>query len=260
MTDFAPHPTTSSSPKTGSRFPSGHAPANKSPSRRPDLAGKQFGRVLVTSAEVIWRGGWRYLQTRCLTCGTEKLISMDNLLKGKTQGCQKCSRPKRAPVWLLRRLEAARQRCTNPRDPGYPNYGGRGVEWRFKSALQAALWLQENCTVDRGLEVDRVDNSGHYEPGNIRMVPRRVNQNNRRNTVMIDIAGRSVPSNDAFHLFRFLHPKVAYADTTLERLLGRGFSEAEIVARWNTPSCKPKGVYGTCSTPDLEIVSRYLAV
>lgn len=260
MMDCGQPQITSSSQKTDGRFRSGSVPANKSASHRPDLVGVQFGRVLVTSPEVIWKDRWRYLQTKCLTCGTEKLIYMNNLLKGKTQGCQKCTKPRRAPIWLTKRLEAARQRCVNRNDPGYPNYGGRGVEWRFTSVTEAAVWLLANAEVRRDWELDRKDNSGHYEIGNVHFTPRRENQNNRRNTVMIEFSDQHIPANDAFHVFRYLHPKVRYADLTLERLMGHGLSEAEIVARWDTPSCKPKGVYGTCSMPDLEIVSRYLAV
>ena len=39
------------------------------------------------------------------------------------------------------RLTAAKQRCTNPHDPQYPNYGGRGIEFRFGSVLEAGLWM-----------------------------------------------------------------------------------------------------------------------
>ena len=34
------------------------------------------------------------------------------------------------------------------------------------------------------MELDRINTNGHYEPGNIRFVPRPVNQANRRNTVL----------------------------------------------------------------------------
>jgi hypothetical protein len=55
-----------------------------------------------------------------------------------------------------------------------------------------------------------------------------------------------------------MYPEVKYADATLKRLMYH-FTDAEIADRFfNLPSCKPKGVYGTFSTPDPSIVSRYL--
>ena len=34
------------------------------------------------------------------------------------------------------------------------------------------------------LEIDRIDNNKDYEPGNVRLVPRTINQNNKRTTVL----------------------------------------------------------------------------
>ena len=56
--------------------------------------------------------------------------------------------------------------------------------------------------------------------------------------------------------FRQRHPEVRYADSTLCHMISKGFSDAEIIKRFNTPSSKPKGVYGTFSTPDPDIVSQ----
>ena len=267
MTACEQQPTTKCSPMTGVKSRLGSAPTNKSALQRPDLVGKQFGMVVVTHPEVVWvaQGDqskgltrYRHLQVRCTGCGTEKLIAMDNLLKGKTKGCQACSQPRRIPKWLDRRLTAAKARCENPKDPGYENYGGRGVRFTFSSVLEAGLHLMAVGPVDRKLELDRIENSGDYAPGNIHMTQRRANQQNRRITALVEIQGMLIPANDAFHVFRHLHPKVRYSDHTLNRMLSGSMTERDILERWELPSCKPKGVYGTCSTADPEIVSRYL--
>ena len=67
----------------------------------------------------------------------------------------------------------ARNRCTNPKDAYYSDYGGRGIEFRFTSFKQFidALRTPENPSGLRPSPehtLDRKNNDGHYEAGNIR--------------------------------------------------------------------------------------------
>ena len=87
--------------------------------------------------------------------------------------------------------------------------------------------------------MDREDNDGHYEPGNLRWVPSVINVNNSRKT--------RGERRARFIAIRLEHPEITYADTTLQSMLGR-FTDEEIIARFHNPSCKPKGKYGTSST------------
>ncbi len=61
-----------------------------------------------------------------------------------------------------------RARCLRPSHPSYKNYGGRGVtvcdEWEsFEQFLQDV-----GRRPGPGYSIDRVDNDGGYEPGNVR--------------------------------------------------------------------------------------------
>lgn len=188
MTGSPQPPTISSSRRPTGQFLSGSVPTNKSASSRPDLVGQRFGWVEVISPEVLWpesrdtRGhlaGQRHLKVRCCGCGTEKLIDMRNLLLGKTNGCQPCSQPQRAPKWLLKRVTAMRSRCQNPKTVGWERYGGRGIEFRFRSVMEGAMWIQAHLGLDKTRELDRVDNNGHYEPGNLRYATRSQNSRNQ---------------------------------------------------------------------------------
>lgn len=145
---------------------------------------------------------------------------------------------------MLQRLEAARQRCTNPNDPAYPRYGARGVQFLFPTVASAAVWVQQNLGLEKAKELDRMDNNGHYAPGNLRWVTRKQNTANQTRS-----------RSKRFHLFRQNNPDVKYADNTLRNLMSQGLTDEQIVERFNKPSHKPKGVYGTFSTPDLDIVS-----
>jgi hypothetical protein len=74
-----------------------------------------------------------------------------------------------------------KRRCTNPDDEYYYNYGGRGIQNKFKSANEFVDYIINVLKVDpRGLEIDRINNNGNYEPGNIQFVTKKENCNNRR--------------------------------------------------------------------------------
>ena len=60
----------------------------------------------------------------------------------------------------------ARARCLNKNVPRYSDYGGRGIKFLFKSFEQ--FFAELGPRPARGYTVDREDNDGHYEPGNVR--------------------------------------------------------------------------------------------
>lgn len=73
-----------------------------------------------------------------------------------------------------------KQRCTSPKSNRYHRYGGRGIKVKFESSDQFVQYVTNTLKVDpRGLQVDRINNDGHYEPGNIRFVTCRENCNNK---------------------------------------------------------------------------------
>lgn len=71
----------------------------------------------------------------------------------------------------------AKGRCTNPRQPDYSRYGGRGIEFRFTSFEQ---FFTELGRRPPGLSLDRINNDGHYEPGNVRWATRSQQVRNQR--------------------------------------------------------------------------------
>lgn len=74
-------------------------------------------------------------------------------------------------------------RCYNQNDSRYYSYGGRGItvcdEWINDFEVYARhLESLPNCLQD-GYQVDRTDNDGNYEPGNVRWITTTMQQHNR---------------------------------------------------------------------------------
>ena len=75
------------------------------------------------------------------------------------------------------RFYQAKQRCMNPKNDRYHEYGGRGIEWRFKSYEE--IYIELGPCPD-GLSLDRINNNGHYEKGNVRWATRAEQYASRR--------------------------------------------------------------------------------
>ena len=76
---------------------------------------------------------------------------------------------------------AMRQRCTNPNSQRWKHYGGRGIkvcdEW-----LKSFVSFYEHIGPKPGPEysLDRINNDGNYEPGNVRWATIIQQANNQR--------------------------------------------------------------------------------
>ena len=73
---------------------------------------------------------------------------------------------------------AAKKRCVNPRAINWEYYGGRGVEFRFKSFQDFYAALGDKPTPKHS--VDRIDTNGNYEFGNVKWSTASEQMRNRR--------------------------------------------------------------------------------
>lgn len=83
-------------------------------------------------------------------------------------------------------------RCTNPNNPAFKNYGGRGI-------TVCDRWMVfENFHEDMGdrpgqFTIERIDNDKGYGPDNCEWAPRSKQARNRRNLIMITMDGETHP-------------------------------------------------------------------
>ncbi|MDQ5917678.1 MAG: hypothetical protein QG660_789 [Pseudomonadota bacterium] len=72
------------------------------------------------------------------------------------------------------------QRCTNPAAEKWQIYGGRGIHvcerWHSFDNFYADMGLKPSSKHS----IDRIDNDGHYEPGNCRWATAKEQRANQR--------------------------------------------------------------------------------
>jgi hypothetical protein len=152
--------------------------------RESSIAGQRFGRLIAIRRLPAGKQHIRWL-FRC-DCGRDVPMFKANVVTGNIHSCLECghqmqakavTKHGRAHTSEYQSYHAARQRCLNPKDARYSDYGGRGIEFRFQSFEQFFAILGERPS---GLLLERIDNNRHYEPGNVKWATRSAQQTNQR--------------------------------------------------------------------------------
>jgi hypothetical protein len=149
------------------------------------LTGQTFGKLKVLRRAGLDRHGAVLWECSC-ECGRLVPVRSYCLTRGKTRSCG-CARHEQVTThgmtntpeynaWCMMRA-----RCGNPKNNSYHNYGGRGIKVceRWASSFESFL-ADVGRKPSPKHSLDREENNGDYEPGNVRWSTRRTQTLNRR--------------------------------------------------------------------------------
>ena len=169
-----------------------------------DLTGMRFGKLTVVErvTDHVTKGGYKKVVWKCeCDCGNTINVLADSLKSGNTKACG-ClsltglekrtthgkSKDRLYSIWL-----GMRNRCKRSSNKYYFNYGGRGIsvckEWD-ESFESFCNWAISHGYKDN-LTLDRIDNSGNYEPNNCHWKDRFYQMNHMRRNHLLTYNGKT---------------------------------------------------------------------
>jgi hypothetical protein len=133
-----------------------------------------------------------------------------------------------------------KQRCLNPKQPKYKNYGGKGATVcdRWKNSFMSFLEDMGERPEDKTL--DRIDGSGNYEPSNCRWATQK-EQNKNKIKSFIFFNGEKIHYKDLCFKYR-VRP------TLFKQRINKGFTVKQ--------SLGIDEIKQTCKTLDIPDISK----
>ena len=199
------------------------------------MIGQRFGRLSVQAKA--HRATWKTCNSEwhCLCdCGSRCQVQHSNLLYGHTKSCgclakelYGCNNRKHgmhtSPEYAA--WENMKQRCTNPCNSQFQNYGARGIavcsEWTNSFE---AFYDRLGPRPSSMHSLDRIDVNGHYEPGNVRWATPVQQSRNKRNNTLVWYEDAMLPIAEAAE-------RAGISAKTISARLRRGWNGSRLFDR-----------------------------
>jgi len=131
----------------------------------------ECGRIFKTR-----HGDVRHLKVKTCGCSHQRVLLERNT---KHSDATRKNKHYLYSVW-----GGIKKRCYNKKEPGYKNYGWRGIKmyepWINDYLMFKNYILSNLGERPEGHSLDRIDNDGNYEPGNLRWADRVTQNTNQR--------------------------------------------------------------------------------
>ena len=201
------------------------------PRKLIDMTGATVGRLTVISY-VGPENGRAIWQCRC-DCGNAPRAAGADLRSGKVRSCGCWSSDVTAArnrshglsdrpeyrVWA-----SMRRRCNSDRSPDFESYKARGIRVCKRWDAFAAFFADMGPRPSPQHSIDRINNDGHYEPGNCRWAERTTQMRNRRSARLVTV-GTTTASLAQVAEDHGIHPE------TLASRLDRGMTPEDLLGR-----------------------------
>lgn len=158
--------------------------------------GDLFGRLSVIAVGQV-AGTYRYYAICQCLCGSKpKKIRQDGLKSGVVESCGCLQKERSTKHGMTESIHYDRwknmiDRCVNEKCSAYANYGGRGIKVCDRWLSLPSFIEDMSDGYFEGAEIDRKDNDGNYEPGNVRWATRSENNDNRRSGRKLTFNGKT---------------------------------------------------------------------
>lgn len=165
-----------------------------------NLVGNTFGELTVRREDPLKQGKKRKWICQC-SCGNTTSVTTNDLTSGHTKSCgcaKSLSARERFTTHGLRdhplygRWLTVKNRCYNPNDEYYHNYGGRGIRVCDRWLNSFPNFLEDMGMPPEGYTLDRKDNDGDYSPENCRWADNHTQSMNKSTTAMVEYKGEIV--------------------------------------------------------------------
>lgn len=199
---------------------------------RGSLVGLRFGRYFVIEeAETLRRSNQTEPRSLCrCDCGTIKIVRNAHLRSGKVVSCG-CHSQERATKHGQAHPKSREYsqwasmvaRCTNPNNPKFADYGGRGITVCKSWMDSFVCFYRDMGQCPPKLTIERIGNNKGYSAENCKWDTRKNQQRNTRRNLVFTVHGVTACLAELCEMFtvdyRLTYSRLYYLGWPIERAL-----------------------------------------